>query len=98
MKIKTFLIVFIGTLIILIGAATFIYTQLRVVEGINASELQDKLYKEDSEILAWAMGTVNPHALENLAIPVLGRAHGSGQWKPPNHRFHELKPQESVHV
>ncbi|MEN6475214.1 MAG: hypothetical protein ABFD81_14455 [Syntrophaceae bacterium] len=69
MKIKTFLIVLLGNLIILIGAGALVYSQLTAVKGINADGLIDNLYKEDTNILSWAMQAVNPEALERLTLP-----------------------------
>ena len=69
MKIKTFLIVLVGNLIILIGAGALVYSQLSAVKGINSDGLIDKLYKEDANILSWTMQAVNPDALERLTLP-----------------------------
>jgi HAMP domain-containing protein len=70
MKIKTFLIVLVGNLIILVGAGALVYSQLAVVRGINTDGLIDKLYKEDANIMSWAMQAVNPETLENMKLPV----------------------------
>lgn len=69
MKIKSFLIVLVGNLIILIGAAALVYTQLNAVKGINTEGLVDKLYKENANILSWNMQAVNPDALERMTLP-----------------------------
>jgi len=69
MKIKTFLIVLVGNLIILAVAGGLVYSQLCAVKGINAGGLADKLYKEDANILAWAMQAANPDTLEGMKLP-----------------------------
>jgi len=69
MKIKTFLIVLIGNLIILAVAGGLVYSQLSAVKGINSEGLVDKLYQEDANIMGWAMQAANPDALEGMRLP-----------------------------
>lgn len=69
MKTKTFLIAFLGSLVIVLGAAALVYSQLMSIRALGSEELTDKLYKENTTILALTMQTVNPGALEGLRLP-----------------------------
>lgn len=69
MKTKTFLIAFLGSLVILLGGAALVYSQLMSIRALGSQDLADKLYQENINILALTMQKVDPSALEGLRLP-----------------------------
>jgi HAMP domain-containing protein len=69
MKIKVFLIVCIGAVVILGISSILIFTQLRSVQKVNLEPLTDSLFKEDSKILTWILSSIPPEKINALKLP-----------------------------
>jgi HAMP domain-containing protein len=69
MRIKIFTITFIVFLMILCGSSFLVYTQLRIVQDINLGLLEDKLYKENTEILSWSLKNIDTASLSDNPLP-----------------------------
>ena len=69
MKIKVFLIVCIGAVVMLGISSILIFTQLRSVQKVNLDPLTDSLFKEDSKILTWIISSIPPEKINTLKLP-----------------------------
>jgi HAMP domain-containing protein len=69
MKIKVFLIVCIGAVVILGISSILIFTQLRSVQKVNLDPMTDSLFKEDSKILTWILASIPPEKITTLKLP-----------------------------
>ena len=69
MRLKIFTITFIVFLMILSGSSFLVYTQLLTVQGINLGFLEDKLYKESTEILSWSLKNIDKASLGDNPLP-----------------------------
>jgi len=69
MKIKLFSIVFITFFIVLTCSAFIMYTQFRKVQDIDLKVLQDRLYTENTNILSWAMNSLDLDTLGDNPVP-----------------------------
>jgi HAMP domain-containing protein len=69
MKIKVFLIVCIGAVVMLGITSILIFTQLRSVQKVNLDPLNDSLFKEDSKILTWIIASIPPEKINALKLP-----------------------------
>jgi len=69
MKIKSFLITFIGALVMLIGSSYLLYVQLASLERIDLQGLTNTLYEENTKVLAWSMKSINTDAIGKEPIP-----------------------------
>lgn len=69
MKLKTFLIAFLGSLLICLGAAAIVYQQLNAVQAVVPRDLTEKLYDENTRIMALVMHQVTPDSISNLKLP-----------------------------
>ncbi|MRR14346.1 hypothetical protein EG833_02735, partial [archaeon] len=69
MKIKTFLLSFFSFMVLLVVSAVLIFFQMKAIKGIHLEVLEDKLYTENTGILAWAMNNANLDRLEQTNLP-----------------------------
>jgi HAMP domain-containing protein len=69
MKIKVFLIVCIGAVVMLGISSLLIFTQMRSVQKVNLDPLADSLFKEDSKILTWVISSIPPEKINTLKLP-----------------------------
>lgn len=69
MRLKIFSVVFIVLIMVLLGSSFLVYTQMLSVQDINLDMLEDKLYSQDTEILSWAMRTIDVDSLQKSRIP-----------------------------
>jgi HAMP domain-containing protein len=67
MKIKVFLIVCIGAVVMLTVSSILVYSQLHAVKGVNMAPLADSLYKQDSKVLTWILSTIPLEKIESWA-------------------------------
>ena len=51
MKIKVFLLVFAGAVLMLVLSSAMVYTQMRSVRAVNLDTLTESLFKEDAKVL-----------------------------------------------
>lgn len=69
MKIASFAAAFCCLLVFLLGSALFVHTQMGVVGGLELCVLEDRLYKENSDILSWAMMSMDTEKLTEAPLP-----------------------------
>jgi HAMP domain-containing protein len=69
MKIKVFLVVCIGAVVMLGISSILIFTQLHSVQNVNLDPLKDSLFKEDSKILTWIISSIPPEKINTLKLP-----------------------------
>lgn len=69
MKIKVFLIVCVGSILMLVLSSALVYTQMRSVRAVSLEPLADSLYQEDAKILAWMMSTIPIEQIDTLKLP-----------------------------
>ncbi len=69
MRFKIFTLIFIGFLMILFGSSVLIYSQIQKVQDINLGLLEDKLYAENTEILAWSLKNIDIDSLGDNPLP-----------------------------
>jgi HAMP domain-containing protein len=69
MKIKVFLIVCIGAVVMLGISSMLIFTQVRSVQKVNLDPLADSLFKEDSKILTWILSSIPPEKINTMKLP-----------------------------
>ncbi len=69
MKIVSFAVAFCCFLFFLLGSAFFVHTQMEVVGDLELSVLEDRLYKENSDILSWAMMSMDIEKLTEAPLP-----------------------------
>lgn len=69
MKAASFTISLCCFLVFLLGSTFFIYIQTGAIRGIELTVLEDRLYQENTEILTWAMKTLDPEKLAQTPLP-----------------------------
>lgn len=69
MKIKTFLLTFASFMVLLVVSAILIFIQMKAIKGIHLEVLEDKLYTENTGILAWAMDNAQLDKLDQSKMP-----------------------------
>ncbi len=69
MKIASFAVAFCCFLVFLLGSAFFVHTQTKAVGDLGLSVLEDRLYKENSDILSWAMMSMDTEKLTEASLP-----------------------------
>lgn len=69
MKIKVFLIAFLGASIMMLLSSALLYTQMRSIRSVNLDTLSDSLYQEDARILSLLLATVPAEKLETMKLP-----------------------------
>lgn len=69
MKTKTFLITFLSFMVLLISSALLIFMQMQTIKNLRLGVLEDKLYTENTGILAWSMKNVNIEKLGRTTLP-----------------------------
>jgi len=69
MRIKVFLISFIGLFIMMLASSAFIYTQVHALRGVNLNSLTDNLYKENTGIMAWSIQSLDRSKLGKIDLP-----------------------------
>ena len=69
MKIKVFLLVFAGAVLMLVLSSAMVYTQMRSVRAVNLDTLTESLFKEDAKVLSWILSSVPPDRIDTLRLP-----------------------------
>lgn len=69
MKIKVFLTLCIGSIVMLVLSSALVFTQVVSVRSVDLEPLTESLYKEDSRILAWILSTVPVEKIDTLKLP-----------------------------
>lgn len=69
MKLKIFTVVFTALIMVVIGSAFLLYTQLQTLHGINLQALENKLYTENTNILSWSLSSIDVDALGKAPLP-----------------------------
>lgn len=69
MKLRVFLIVCVGSILILVMSSAMVFTQMRAVRAVNLEPLIDTLYEEDAKILSWILSAVPADRLASLRLP-----------------------------
>ena len=69
MKIASFALAFCCFLVFLLGSALFVHTQISAINGLELSVLEDRLYQENSDILSWAMMSMDTERLTEAPLP-----------------------------
>lgn len=67
MKTKVFLITFFSFMVLLLCSAFLIYTQIQTIKGLRLNMLEDKLYSENTGILAWSMKNIDLQKLDQTS-------------------------------
>ncbi|HON38758.1 MAG: hypothetical protein ACOX3E_12005 [Desulfomonilia bacterium] len=69
MKIASFAVAFCCLVVFLLGSALFVHTQMKVVGDLELSVLEERLYKENTDILSWAMASMDTEKLTEAPLP-----------------------------
>jgi HAMP domain-containing protein len=69
MKLKVFLIVLAGSMLMLAISAALVFVQVRSVRSVDLSPLADSLYQEDARILSFILASVDPAKIDSLRLP-----------------------------
>ncbi len=69
MKLKVFLIVLAGSMLMLAISSALVFTQMRSVRSVDLSPLADSLYQEDARILSFILASVDPARIDTLKLP-----------------------------
>lgn len=69
MKAASFTISLCCFLVFLLGSTFFVHTQMGAISGLELSVLENRLYQENTEILTWAMKTLDPAKLAENPLP-----------------------------
>jgi hypothetical protein len=69
MKSKVFLIVCIGSTLMMLASSVLLFSQLRSVKSINLDPLVDKLSNEDASVLSWILSSIPIEKLNTLKLP-----------------------------
>jgi hypothetical protein len=69
MKLKVFLIVLAGSMLMLATSSALVFTQMRSVRSVDLSSLADSLSEEDARILSFILASVDPARIDTLKLP-----------------------------
>lgn len=69
MRIKLFLISLLSFMMFLLVSGFLIYSQMRMIKGLDLEVLENKLYAENTGILSWSLKNMNPEGLTRSSLP-----------------------------
>ncbi len=69
MRTKTFLVTFLSFMVLLFCSALLIYLQMQTIKNLRLGVLENKLYIENTGILAWSMKNVDLEKLGRMPLP-----------------------------
>lgn len=69
MRTRMFFISLLSFMIFLLVSGFLIFSQMQLIKGLKLEVLEDKLYTENTGILAWSLTQVNPERLDRSPLP-----------------------------